>query len=132
LREADKRLENTRCIAGKEIPTISARYVLLDDPYVLTAYDSRGLTYERSTSMEWRWFGVEKHQHHLLHDDKVVARYVWYWKNLMPNSFFESFTTCPENARGTYSVESGIQDFWNLVLSPKGVSATDANRPLDK
>jgi hypothetical protein len=132
LAERDERLKNTRCIAGQEIPTITAKYVLLDQPYIRTTYDSRGLIAERPTSMEWRWFGVERHQHHLLLGDKAFARYVWYWKNLMPNSLFASFTICPKNARGTYTVESGIRDFWTLVLSPKGVTATDAGRSLDK
>lgn len=114
LYEVQESLKGTRCIAGHAIPASAAKFVLLDQPYMQLFHP---LERERPTSMEWRRFGVEKHQHQLLADGKVVARYVWYWRNMTPNSMFETFETCPEDARGALPSGSGVSRFWSAVLA---------------
>lgn len=117
--------DNKRCIAGREIDRISARFVASVSPFFQPVQYGDGM-HLRPSSMEWRWFGVEKHQHHLLKDGKLVARYVWYVRNLIPNSMFTSISICPPQSRDGVASE-GPGAFWKAVLNPQGAQTTAPN-----
>lgn len=118
LAELEKDRESKkRCIAAKEISAISTKFALLDAPFI-ESVETTGGPRPRPTSKEWRWFGVEKHQHQLVRSGTPVARYVWYKKNLIPNSMFTSIETCPANAHGDLR-GGGVRSFWKEVLSAR-------------
>jgi hypothetical protein len=103
---------STKCIAGKEIPSISAPYVVELNPFTeLRQYIEPTEWRPTPTSKQWRWLKVAKHQFQLLHHGEEVARYVWYEWNSM--AYFGWAGTCPDE-----SVPSHVKDrvFWNKIL----------------
>ena len=104
------------CIAGKEIESISARYVVSAWPFTRKPHR---LDPEGPSSIEWSFLWVQKHQHRLLKDGKAVARYVWYEKLYMNNDYLFRRESCP------HEIEDGPRAFWTTVLDPKGAQPSN-------
>jgi hypothetical protein len=108
---------NSKCIAGTELSKFSTAIVLVQYPFMRPREFTSG-TFPSPDSMEWRWFGVEKHQHQLLENGKVVAKFIWYWRNLMPNSALGSSATCPANVASSFP--GAIGKFLEIVVANNG------------
>ena len=102
-----------KCIAGKEIPTISAPFVVEIYPFKQPVhYGSSGGWKKMPSSMEWKWFSVSKHQSQLLRNGELVANYVWYDWDFLP--FFGLRGSCPDESIPTHV---GDRIFWQKLFS---------------
>lgn len=115
-----------KCIAGKEIEKTSAHFVVSVKPFLQPVDYGGDEHLPRPNSMEWRWFGVEKHQQHLLKNDKLVASYAWYVQNLIPNSMFTSISICPSTSKDDAAIY-GQRDFWKKIMAPQGTTISGPN-----
>jgi hypothetical protein len=100
-----------KCIAGKEIPTISAPFVVELYPFMQPVNMGGARLTPMPSSMEWKWFSVSKHQSQLLKNGELVANYVWYDWDLLP--FFGFRGNCPDEKTPTH-VKDRI--FWQKLF----------------
>ena len=113
-----------RCIAAREITAPSTGFRAVSEPFRYLAYYEGGRTQRNPTSQQWRWFGLERHQHQLLRDGRVVARYVWYVSSPFSDLLSVPIETCPVHAE-SWLPGKGLRAFWDRVLDPKGVKPQD-------
>lgn len=105
-----------KCIAGYEIPTISAPFVVEFFPFTQPVdFGSSGGWKLMPSSMEWKWFSVSKHQSQLLRNGELVANYVWYDWNLIP--YFGLAGNCPNESTPTHRTHLNHDEmFWRKLF----------------
>lgn len=115
LTSAKKNLAIEKCIAGLEISTISAPFVVDFYPFMQPVnFGSSGGWKLMPSSMEWKRFSVSKHQSQLLRDGELAANYVWYDWDLLP--FFGLGGSCPDESTPSHAKD---RIFWKKLF-PKG------------
>ena len=106
-----------KCIAGIEIPAISATYIFQIYPFPYNT-DNNYLTKRQKemlkwhTSKKWEFFYVAKYEHQLLNNNEIVAKYVWYEWDFIP--FFGLEDSYPIRKNPGNNV---YEDFFKLVLT---------------